>query len=139
MSDLSYGANNAWTYWRAASYIDKIFKGANPGDLPIEQPTKFELIINLKTAKALGIAIPNTLLPAARDCRAAGGKLIVSPSLERRASGPRLRLFTRSEVVYWQGRLPRHGRSREIDDQSGAPDMGAGDGWLCASGGRKPS
>jgi putative ABC transport system substrate-binding protein len=64
---ISYGANNAWTYWRAASYIDKIFKGANPGDLPIEQPTKFELIINLKTAKALGIAIPNTLLAIADE------------------------------------------------------------------------
>jgi putative ABC transport system substrate-binding protein len=87
---VSYRANNAWTYWRAASYIGKIFKGANPADLSIEQPTKFELIINLKTAKALGNAIPNMLLPAARDCCAAGGKFIVSRSPERRASGPRL-------------------------------------------------
>jgi putative ABC transport system substrate-binding protein len=59
---ISYGQSVGESYRRAATYIDKIFKGANPGELPVEQPTKFELFINMKTAKALGIKVPQSLL-----------------------------------------------------------------------------
>jgi len=55
---MSYGVSYPQLYYRASSYVDKIFKGAKPGDLPVEQPTKFEFIINLKAAKALGVRIP---------------------------------------------------------------------------------
>ena len=64
---MSYGVDFAHLHRRVATYLDKLLKGANAADLPVEQPTKFELVINLKTAKALGLTVPPTLLLVADE------------------------------------------------------------------------
>jgi len=64
---ISYGVDLADPWRQAATYIDRVLKGANPGELPVQQPTKFELVINLKTAKALGLTVPQTLLLSADE------------------------------------------------------------------------
>jgi putative tryptophan/tyrosine transport system substrate-binding protein len=64
---LSYSPDYLQLYWRAASYVDRVLKGEKPGDLPIELPSKFELVLNLKTADALGLPVPPTLLARADE------------------------------------------------------------------------
>ena len=64
---MSYGANVAALFRRAATFVDKILKGAKPADLPVELPTKFEFVVNLETAKPLGLVIPPAMLASADD------------------------------------------------------------------------
>jgi putative ABC transport system substrate-binding protein len=64
---ISYGPDLVDQFRRAASYVDRILRGEKPGDLPVQQPTKFELVINLKTAKSLGLIVPQALLVAADE------------------------------------------------------------------------
>jgi putative ABC transport system substrate-binding protein len=64
---MSYGPNSVVLFRRAADYVDKILRGVKPGELPVEQPTRFELVVNLTTAKALGFSVPPALLARADE------------------------------------------------------------------------
>jgi putative ABC transport system substrate-binding protein len=64
---MSYAADSANVFRRTATYVDRVLRGEKPGDLPIQQPNKYELVINLKTAKALGLTVPPTLLTSADE------------------------------------------------------------------------
>jgi putative ABC transport system substrate-binding protein len=64
---MSYGTDVTEVFWRAAAYVDRILRGTSPGDLPVQSPNKYELVINLKTAKALGVTLPPTLLARADE------------------------------------------------------------------------
>ena len=64
---IAYGADRLDQYPRAASYVDRVLKGENPSNMPVQAPTKYELVINVKTAKAIGIDVPTTLLARANE------------------------------------------------------------------------
>ena len=113
---LTYGADIRDLYRRSAVFVDKIFKGAKPADLPVEQPTKFELVINLKTAKALGIIVPPSLLTPRRR-----GDRIIS------------RLLARGRGTRRELERPRDGRRAPPRQHHGADRRPIADGITSSS------